>query len=409
MKGGRIERMDFTCHPEGHPPVQSAILLARMDGQEVVCAVRAACLEGEQLRIEPPGSDTPTIFRTYPLSGSARYALPVVIHAEFAVNEERREIYLGTDEKEGHHNRGKVSLALSLLPPLAAAGVRLSWGRAHLLARVQPIACDDEAARWWRQELAKTAGRLAREPLVLLDEDGAVPALTDGEGADDPVFPLPLLTATDPQDEPFSPIWSLMERYFGDVPPEDVAADWQPIVRGWEKLGVKVHYAYTLEQLISVMRGFDASLADLANQLQGTQDEAAAWLSDLLAVMAGYHARHHQFPQGLLTGILPDQYGVFRSPQQLSRDQGIDARLKDIAEALDPKGQLSPSRAQLLHQGLARARSLTPSPSSCGRSSRKSRRRRRPSRRWWPRWGSSSFPRASAPRRIRRSSPASTS
>ena len=199
--------------PPGRPPPRAERDLAGADGRPRgrLRGGCAACLEGEQLRIEPPGSDTPTIFRTYPLSGSARYALPVVIHAEFAVNEERREIYLGTDEKEVHHNRGKVSLALSLLPPLAAAGVRLSWGRAHLLARVQPIACDDEAARWWRQELAKTAGRLAREPLVLLDEDGAVPALTDEEGADDPVFPLPLLMADDPQDEPFSPIWSLME------------------------------------------------------------------------------------------------------------------------------------------------------------------------------------------------------
>jgi hypothetical protein len=113
---------------------------------------------------------------------------------------------------------------------------------------------------WWHEELRKTAESLARQPLVLLDKGRAVPAIAGGEGKDDPLFPLPLLTSDDPQDAPFGPIWSLQHRLFRDVPPEPVAADWQSIVRGWESLDVQAK-SCTIESLVSYFPHISVSLS----------------------------------------------------------------------------------------------------------------------------------------------------
>jgi hypothetical protein len=345
----RIEQVEIRLDA---PDTHSEYLLLMARGTEngsPSCAVLAMRDESGSPTIESP-TDVPKIFRTLPLAGTISLGLPVVINAAFFVDEGRRRIYLQGEEEKVESNRANVHKALLLLPHLTSYGVQQGWRNAHRLAHIVPMReeHDDIPSDWWNAELKEVAEQLAKQPLVLITDDTRIPAFNLNDDQADPVFPLPVLTESSSDEVDFGQIWSLVRRIYMNVPREDVAEDWQGIVRDWQSLGFRVRYPYTIKRIASDAKS-RGSLSSLSEWLEVTEEDALVWLRDLLNVLAEYDEQHGGLPQELLQGILPNQKGIFCSPRDLARDKGIDERLKDIADELG-----CPLRDGLLHKGLMR-------------------------------------------------------
>lgn len=189
--------------------------------------------------IVAPKAGTPRIYREYPLRGSAFLPVNFVLDGKFDPDQERNRLLMNDGDK------CLISSALDACALAAQHALQSQWRNPHRLARAARPAVGFDASnqdelRWWAEQLATLAQRLAELPIVNCTS-GFLPAFSaEGTYAD---FVLPRLSDADTTDETtVARVLPLFEAATPLYPPRQELADkWTAIAQEWRELGVEVN------------------------------------------------------------------------------------------------------------------------------------------------------------------------
>lgn len=293
------------------------------------CAVACELLEGRYI-LRPLGDGYPKLFRTYPLIGARMSSLPVVINAtSFYPKEDRTDLFLdATDKPETVENRKVLGFALESLPALVEYAAQRKWQGAERLALLPHDLSKDPSKEWWASVFLNVAESVGRKAVLRL-ADGRVVAPLDSKIQ--PVFPAPRLRASDPlKTIPLESVWRLAHALWNEVPALDISELWDQIVLAWRSLGLKGETQFGVDELRRHVAKL-GSVRDLAGAIKAEDEAALAWLRELITILSSYEISHGDIPSSLLDGILPDQAGTFKPPNEVHQDPGIDEDLKRIS------------------------------------------------------------------------------
>lgn len=334
LESGYVEHRTVRIERDGVPVAHlSAYRFMVEEGASAAAVVLVEELEdGRTIRL--PDSNTPRIYREYPLRGSGFVPINFILDGKFEPDQERLRLLM-TD--------GDKALLTDALVAAAAAvkyAFNEGWKRAHLLAyAAAPQSAFDttnvEERDWWIEQLARFAKRLAVFPIV----EGVSqrwPAMDpEGPCAD---FVVPRLLPDSLSDETtVDRLWPLVAATSNLLPPrQDLASDWTAIAEGWHSLRLDLA-RITVSDLAKAVRDEATTLTEL--QIEG---DPAEWLAGFLDVVGECWSKRKGVEPSVLAELLPDQNHHLRSPSELYRDAGISPALKDICRALghDIRGRL---------------------------------------------------------------------
>jgi hypothetical protein len=199
----------------------------------------------------------------------------------------------------------------------------------------------DPLKSWWREELRKTAQKLAAAPIVMTAADGLQSATGSGPTAD---FVVPRFDLNQPTDElDFASVWQAATELQNPLPTAlDIGPDWTAIATEWMSLDIT-----TKRLALTHLADFARDDATKLSQLK-TKVPPIEWLTRFLALVGKVSAKHNYLQ--ILANLLPNQNETLKSPATLHRDAGVDEKLKDISAKINLD-----VRNRLLLQALADA------------------------------------------------------
>lgn len=319
----------------------SAVRMARVGGQSALLAILEQCENGEY-RFVTPDEMFPRVFIKFPIIGTGFLPFNIILDGSFAPHPERDNIAMHDADK------GLIKEALSALPTILQHAVESGWHDVHNLARItvpsRALISENETTEleWWRGTILETIEQAAAVPVVQTDT-GYIPALPS-QGGPAASFLIPAATA----DTNACIEYDTMHEVVGAVtnirlPRKEVAQDWQEIAQQWAAAGAQID-RLGFRELTDRLKGEADSVDDLP-----IDGDRFAWLAQLFLLAADMN---DQNVRDMVNGLLPNQYGKFRNirREELYRDDGISAKIKDIAAAIDDD-----LRDQLLHHEMANA------------------------------------------------------
>lgn len=145
--------------------------------------------------------------------------------------------------------------------------------------------------------------------------------------------------AVDQDEISFESVYRILG-HFSNVPSQQVANDWQRIVRGWAQLAWTSDFKkglWSLQDTIVIAKSKAGGDKKLANYRLGQNPmpgyDGLHLLEDTLKALCEYYVRFGSVPKETLEGILPSAAGELNDPAQLKIDEeGIDSALKDLCE-----------------------------------------------------------------------------
>ena len=315
----------------------ATVRLALARGEETVVAFPIARAANGVYALQPIDA-VPRLFYFLPLIGTSGLGLPAVFHsASFEPTQDRDGLYLAQGEgPKTETNKRLLSRCVDVLAKAASACSRQGCGNLHELLLVHSSQGQNSwltDLKWYQDFQRSLLEALADIPLVRTRRDEVIPSkraifpIGDGILPSDVLFRFasPLFAERLP-DASITGTCSCM------------AGDWFQVLGGEHPLIASS--ILKPSRLLTTVREF-RDLATLASSLGCEVDEAIGWLNNLIAAFP-VAQRGTSFD-----GLLPDQNGVFRRHNDLSRDGGIDDLLKDVLEALG-----EPIRRTLLHRGV---------------------------------------------------------
>lgn len=330
---------DLWCH--GSDGELRAFRVVRFVEGQASALILLEMSDDDRWMVGLPPESLARIFCRFPVRGTHRLPLQLILDGPFDLDQERRQVLL--DEK----GRQLVSAALTAGTAAVQFALQQKWARAHRLAMAaQPLNLGTASEqKWWKEALGGFAWTLARLPLVASIR-GHWSAVRDKATEQSADFPLPLLRADDTGDElPLEQMWSLMAGTSIYKPPVlDIAGDWAEIAKGWATLGVSVRRV-----CLAVLAADVAKSGSKWNEL-GAVEKPKEWILALLDAVGCAWTNRRGIDTSVLEGLLPDQNGNLHGHADLERDGGIPEELKNIAHALGKS-----VRRRLLHLEVERA------------------------------------------------------
>lgn len=326
IEDGYVEYRTIAVERDGnHLPQLSAYRF--MTGQSASAAAIALVeqLEGGW-NIRLPDSNTPRIYREYPLRGSGFLPIHFILDGKFEPDQERLRLLMTDGDK------ALLAEALSATSAAVKYAFDQGWEGSHLLAHASaPSSAFDstnaEETDWWIDQLAGFAKRLAALPIVECVSQRWPAVSEEGPFAD---FVIPRLLPDSPSDETsVDRLWPLVAAASNLLPPRrDLASDWTVIAEGWHSLGLELA-RITVNDLAEAVVDEAATLAELK-----VEGDPVDWLAEFLDVVGECWSKRKGVELSVLAELLPDQNQKLRSPSELNRDGGISSSLKDICLAL---------------------------------------------------------------------------
>jgi len=276
--------------------------------------------------------DHPKVYRNIPLLGSEEAGIPIAIHCPFDIDEERSAAFLFSggsieeppDDDDPRAQNQKLAVeTLSGLADFLAYLSRLDACGAHKAVRLEP-APSPSGDSAWNSALKALGNCLLSLPIVK--------SATDSSAHVNPssvVFLNPIVSGDLSHIKiEGEKLWSLVSDFDISLPSKETSVDWGKAVSGWQMLGVDVPEVWSLEDVLGHARKA-SSMQDLAESIGADETDALAWLRAALDLLAPHAS---ELPTGMLDGLLPDQNGYLKKPNQLAVDLGVDECLKEIAE-----------------------------------------------------------------------------
>ena len=125
-------------------------------------------------------------------------------------------------------------------------------------------------------------------------------------------------------------LWTLANAFGVALPAKNIIEDWGQILGSWADLEVKLDNVWDVRSMLDQVRKCK-DLVSLGIALHRDGSKAVEWVADLLKLLAPISTN---IPSNFLSGVLPNQKGMFAVCTELSVDEGVAEKLKDISEAL---------------------------------------------------------------------------
>jgi len=273
---------------------------------------------GSEYSVLTPG-DTPRLFVAFPLFGTESIPFPFLLNSPRAIpTEERNGLFLGQEERETNvDNKSIVEKSWQLYESILDLSTSRNWKHLDRLAFLGGSPPAEWLDQQWLDSLlrTKTERLLARYKIVRTSSDGLATPL-------EVVFPVGV-----PEDL-FGNLHSLAnELYRQPVVHSGCAWAWSQNLENWHQLGVNLPIVeVSLKGLLTRV----GQMQDVG-ALRAALTEAADsfdWLNCFLALLIQCKENWNS------VSFLPNQMGKFTSLLKLQRDDGIDPKLKDIADLL---------------------------------------------------------------------------
>jgi hypothetical protein len=286
-------------------------------------------LENTTRRIVALGPAEPRIYHRFPLLSSNAVGLPFVLNGRFDVDEDRSIAFLTKSaaiqpSSAQGEDVGKIcSLVRDAVSLLQYAGA-LSIEDLHFALGVCVPASQLGEPGPWRQALAHLAGQLSQTRVVRV----AIPLETVLEPVRCTFISASLIKTRDSVE--LTALWRLVSRYKLSMPASTIMPVWERIIQGWKELGINGLTIWTVESVLQKIRG-RKKLEFLAEDLGTSVEGAVQWLGDALDLLTPIR---DTLPNDFFSGVLPNQYGEFKSPPELKRDENVDEVIKNISDEL---------------------------------------------------------------------------
>ena len=235
---------------------------------------------------------------------------------------------------------------MGVFPTLIQHAVKSGWRDAHKLAHIaiptRPLSGESGSGelKWWKKVLLEIGKATAAKPIIDT-KGGLLPALQD-----DGKYVTFLVPATDSEGQnavDYNAIYQLASRVTGlYLPDKTLAQDWDEIARQWEEMGLPVT-RFGLTELTNWVKEKGQDITDLP-----ISGDYFKWLADLFRLIADLPKSVNVRP--LVAGLVPNQHSQLRRLSDLSIDEDISEKIKDIADDIGID-----LRSKLLHKNVVAA------------------------------------------------------
>lgn len=282
-----------------------------------------------------PLDDIPRLFLGFPLVGTETFSFPAVINSfSFAPTENRDGVYLGqSDNKANQENQSSIEVACKLLIELLQFSVSSGYRHIYRLANFPAIPESTQInSKWLKNCLeAELISKIRTHHCVLNESNVAVSPQH---------LNLPAANTLDS----VKGLWNLLKDW--DVGPDVLpkrseAAGWWESAISWGKISEENSLCF--KEVVDgqkLAEWVDSQSLDpsvnlptypLSRLLLKKGVNAIRWLDRLIDFLrsSGLDEVIRKY------NIVPNQRGFMKPFQKLCRDEGIDEKLKNIAELLD--------------------------------------------------------------------------
>ena len=279
--------------------------------------------------IQAPKEDIARLFCAFPLLGTSRLPVPVVINSTaFHPTEPRDGIHLtAKDHRKPNTNKELINEATQSLKSLISFTSQEQWHNLFHLARIgNAEGFSWLSTKWFQSNVVEPVRHtLLREPIVEL-ASGARSAIIDSEGHEQVEF------IVEDSEEARQRYWDLRVGWdAARLPKKGHVEAWNELKWG----GRRNVAALTLSWLTSEYE----TLSALAESRDWSTEQAASYLEEVCQFLRdvdkekylnsfSFHGDEKEYP------ILPNQHGRFCFKSQMAFDDEIPGGLKDIASAL---------------------------------------------------------------------------
>ncbi|BAY67122.1 hypothetical protein NIES22_72850 (plasmid) [Calothrix brevissima NIES-22] len=275
-------------------------------------------IKDKQIFINSFAHNTPKIFLGFPLIGTENFNFPVVINNPFFEPTEPRDGVFLTDKTEENISNNKKILqdCTTLYLILLNYATINSWQNLYLLASTNlPKDKDWISIDWYKNEVQKILRKALMHASIVYTDNPLTPKIK----LEDALFPY------DTSKSKISTIWEFAKALWSNrLPKREHIEFWYEIIDAtWEK-----DLRYTLTSLVKDIASFK-NLNQLAIGISKSEDESLKWLNKIIDFIFSEK-------QELLDkfAIIPNQYGDFKTQEELWSDNNIPEELKDILKIL---------------------------------------------------------------------------
>lgn len=300
------------------------LYIALATNQDVSVAAQLKKSDEEYIvNIDPA---TPRLFLAFPLSGTDSFCFPAIINSEkFGPREERDGIWLArADNDVNKMNQKLFELSCDLLQELTICAKNQRWQNAQVLTKLSTF----EKKDWFEEEWLKST--INERLIQRLRHSCIVTSLNGTE-----ICPKDAWIPTENAQITCDDLWNLTSSLSvaqDKLPDRSEVRIWSTILDGWS--------FFSNQRVDQLPESW--SIERLANQIASTGSISKFKASlvpeaDPIQVINRLHKLILE--AGLVKlfddlNLLPNQEGDFKKRSELSRDLGIDANLKEIAEKL---------------------------------------------------------------------------
>lgn len=276
--------------------------------------------------------DVPKIFLAFPLIGTQVLSFPTIVNSrKFEPTEARDGIFLGKDDTNIiNKNKELLESAKNLFINFILDSTSNCCENIHTLLNFNSPPDKDWLDSDWYEGLSKRCILELFKLNILKTESGVFIPLEDSF--------IPLLD--DLEKKEVEKLWDLSSQfidYKDKIPAKKLVYDWAKIIHNWGFRGVDSEKIKITPQII-------AKKIELCNNLENFKSELDEGTDDVETLNDFYNLCLDENEQKLFDNykIFPDQNGNFKEKVELSADQKIDEKLKDISNNLgvDIRSQL---------------------------------------------------------------------
>lgn len=297
----------------------TALRIGRQNAQSAMLVVLENC-GSNRYRVVLPSDDFSRVFVKFPIVETHFLPFNVVLDGSFAPKQERDGIAM--DESD----RDLISTAMEAFPTLVQHAVESGWRDAHKLAHLaiseRTLSGESGEQEWWKKVILGIGKATATKPIIDT-KGGLLPALQDDGKNVTFLVPATDSKGQNPVDD--NAIYQLASRVTGlYLPDKTLAQDWDEIARQWEEMGLPVT-RFGLTELTNWVKEKGQDITDLP--ISGAPFK---WLADLFLLIADLPDSVNVRP--LVAGLVPNQHSQLRRLSDLSIDEDIPEKIKDIAD-----------------------------------------------------------------------------
>lgn len=284
---------------------------------------------GKNWRIERISPDTPRLFCDFPLIGSEKFTFPAILNSPLFNPSEPRDTVLldDRDDEKRYFNKQIFEQSLELYQQLLNHASS-DWDNAYLLANSGIPENIDQ--NWYQLKVQKGIRQAILETPIV-----------DTYNQDR----IPLKNALIPYHRNARKViqfWELvLELYPNQLPKREQVLDWYNFIDGDWKKDLGINLRYDLANLIQNISAQE-NIEQLAQKINKNESETLTWLNQVIKFV---FEDDSDKSTKLLDNypIIPNQYGNFKTFNELFKDDRIPEELKYVLRILgqDWKQQLA--------------------------------------------------------------------